>query len=259
ERSEDLIQRRILAMQEQLDLLRLRYHDTYPDIISLQEQIQELTAQREAGVGANNPRMSSQGEDIINPLYQELRAELAKVLTSIETIHTRIRSLEALLETEVARMERIQANKAQFAELTRDMEVNTSIYNDLLKRREKARVSMHLDIEGQGLSYRIHEPAQFPTAPSGGNFTQFAAAGLFLGILAPFGIIAGLLQVDPRIRTEDTVIEHVGLPVLGMIPEVRTPFERRKDRNRTVFIGILVLLVLAGYVTVATARWLGWF
>src|SRR5690606_19829483 len=109
----------------------------------------------------------------------------------------------------------IQANKAKLAELTRDNEVNKEIYDDLLKRREKARVSMRLDVEGQGLNYKIHEPAAYPLAPSGIRFLHFAIAGLFLGLLAPIGILAAVLQVDPRVRVASIFEENTGIPVLA--------------------------------------------
>ncbi len=174
---------------------------------------------------------------------------------------TRITSLSRLLEQQAKRMERIQANKAQYSELTRDMEVNREIYDDLLKRREKARVSMHLDIEGQGgLNYRINETAQFPRTPSGPpQFSMFAAAGLFLGgLAAPFGAVAGLLQVDPpRIRARKQLEEDIGLPVLVEIPEVRTPYEKRRDRKVTLLIGIFAVLTVTVYVTIVALAQMG--
>ena len=154
-------------------------------------------------------------------------------------------------------MERIQENKAQYSELTRDMEVNKEIYNDLLQRREKARVSMHLDIEGQGLSYKITETAQYPTSPTGPKFSMFAMAGLLLGAVAPFGAVAGLLQVDPRIRSRDQLQDVLDIRVLEHLPEIRTPFEKRRDRKVTVAVVVMAVLVAAAYVAVALASVFG--
>jgi capsular polysaccharide biosynthesis protein len=154
-------------------------------------------------------------------------------------------------------MERIQANKAQYAELTRDMEVNQQIYNDLLKRREKARVSMHLDLEGQGLNYRIHETAQYPLEPSGPKFQAFASAGIVLGLLAPFGLAAGVLQIDPRVRARKQLEDGIGLPVLAEIPQVRTPYEKRRDRWLTIMVSVFAVLVIVTYGGIAAASLMG--
>lgn len=256
-RTEDAYRERIRILEERLDSLRLQYHDTYPDIVILREQLAELRKQRDQAADQPTDTNSLQGEEAVNPLYQELRANLSTTRADMATVETRIESLTYLLEQQARRMERIQANKAQYSELTRDMEVNREIYDDLLKRREKARVSMHLDIEGQGLNYRINETAQFPRTPSGPQFSMFAAAGLFLGLAAPFGAVAGLLQVDPRIRARKQLEEDIGLPVLAEIPEVRTPYEKRRDRKVTLLIGVLAVLTVAVYVAIVVLAQIG--
>ncbi|WP_286714357.1 XrtA system polysaccharide chain length determinant [Marinobacter sp. tcs-11] len=256
-RTEDTYRERIRILEERLDSLRLQYHDTYPDIVILREQLAELRKQRDQAAERPTDVSSLEGEEAVNPLYQELRANLSTTRADMATVDTRITSLSRLLEQQAKRMERIQANKAQYSELTRDMEVNREIYDDLLKRREKARVSMHLDIEGQGLNYRINETAQFPRTPSGPQFSMFAAAGLFLGLAAPFGAVAGLLQVDPRIRARKQLEEDIGLPVLVEIPEVRTPYEKRRDRKVTLLIGIFAVLTVTVYVTIVVLAQMG--
>lgn len=254
----DSYQNRIANLQDQLDSLRTKYHDSYPDIVILEEQIAELKRQRERALASGTDLSRTvQGEQIVNPLYQELSAELASARTNIAAVDTRIKSLQALISDQKQRMERIQANKAQYSDITRDRQVNKEIYDDLLKRREKARVSMHLDIEGQGLNYRITESARYPLAPSGPKFYQFAVIGLFLGALAPFGAVAGLLQVDPRVRAKAQLEEEVGLPVLVEIPKIRTPFEKRRERRVTLAVGISAAVVAIGYIAIAVASVMG--
>lgn len=256
-RSQDSYSERIRILEERLDSLRLQYHDTYPDIVILQEQLAELRKQQRAAARRPNTRRSLSGEDAVNPLYQELSASLSTTRADMATVKTRITSLEKLMEEQTLRMERIQANKARYSELTRDMEVNREIYDDLLKRREKARVSMHLDIEGQGLNYRINEPAQYPREPKGPKFSMFAIAGLFLGMAAPFGALAGILQVDPRIRASKQLEDDIGLPVLIEIPKVRTPYEKRLDRKVTLLVGVFALVAVVIYVAVVVLAYLG--
>ncbi|WP_372997821.1 XrtA system polysaccharide chain length determinant [Marinobacter sp.] len=257
-RGEDVYQQRILALEERLDSLRLQYHDSYPDIVILKEQLAELRKQRERAQG-QEPQVSesSSGETISNPVYQEVRSQLVETRTDIQSIETRVRSLNRLMAEQEKRMERIQANKAEYSELTRDMTVNKEIYDDLLKRREKARVSMHLDIEGQGLNYQINEMAQFPRAPTGPKFEMFAVAGLLLGIVAPFGAAVGWAQVDPRIRCREQLEDELDMLVLEQIPQVRTPYEKRRDRRSTITLVILAVVVAGGYAAVAVARYLG--
>lgn len=257
-RTADAYTRRIRDKENQLDDLRLQYHDTYPDIVALKEQLAELRNQRDrAAQSGELDQAQSEGDQLVNPLFQDISAEVAKTRANIRTQESRINSLQNLIAEQEKRMERIQGNKAQYSELTRDMEVNEQIYNDLLKRREKARVSMHLDIEGQGLNFRINEAAQFPLDPSGPKFELFASAGLILGALAPFGLAAGVLQVDPRVRARKQLVDGIGLPVLAEIPNVRTPYEKRKDRWLTVSVSVCAVVVVVAYIALAGAALMG--
>lgn len=257
-RTADAYTQRIRQKEIQLDNLRLQYHDTYPDIVVLKEQIAELKKQRDkAAQSGELDQAASEGDQLVNPLYQDISAEVAKTRANIRTQESRIESLQGLIAEQEKRMERIQENKAQYSELTRDMEVNEQIYNDLLKRREKARVSMHLDIEGQGLNYRINETAQYPLDPIGPKFHVFASAGLVLGALFPFGLAAGVLQIDPRVRARKQLEDGIGLPVLSEIPRVRTPYEKRKERWITVVVSVCAVLAVAAYVGIAGAALMG--
>lgn len=256
--TEDIYQTRMAKMQQQLDDLRLKYKDSYPDIVNLKEQIAELKRQHENAVKNHTDNtVITQGQQVLNPLYQTLRTNLANTETKIDTLQTRLKSLNGLLEQEKQRMQVVQANRAKYAELTRGMQVNKDIYDDLLKRREKARVSMRLDLDNQGLSYRIQESAQYPMAPARFKFRDFAVAGLFIGLIAPFGLAAGLLQVDPRVRNRETIEEELGVPVLAVIPQIRTPYELRHDRRRTIYVGMLAVVVVACYIGVVVSHLLG--
>lgn len=257
-KTEDAFQQRINTLESRLDSLRLQYHDSYPDIVILQEQLAELRKQREQALSDPSSNSgSTQGESVANPVYQEVRSELVTTRADVQTIETRINSIQRLIAEQTKRMERIQGNKAEYSELTRDMEVNKQIYDDLLKRREKARVSMHLDIEGQGLNYRINETAQYPLSPDGPKFELFAAAGILLGIVAPFGAAVGWVQVDPRVRAREQIEDAFEFPVLETIPEVRTPYEKRRDRRVTLVIAVLCVMVVAAYAGLVGATYFG--
>jgi len=250
--TEDVYQNRINSLQQKLDTLRLQYKDSYPDIVNLKQQIRELKKQHQAALQNKSADQVTQGQQVINPLYQTLSSQLASTSAKIDSVRTRLRALNAILDKEQQRMKRIQANKAELAQLTRGMQVNKEIYDDLLKRREKARVSMRLDLDGQGLNYRIQESAQYPLVPVGPRFSLFASAGILLGLLAPFGLAAGFVQVDPRVRDRDVIEQELAIPVLTVIPQVRTPFEHRRNRRRTWVIAVIAILGVVGYAAVAT-------
>jgi uncharacterized protein involved in exopolysaccharide biosynthesis len=189
-----------------------------------------------------------------NPLYQELRSDLSQVRSNAAGLSARISENDGLLKAELQRGRRVADSEADLAELTRDYEVNRDIYQDLLRRRENARVSMNLDAEKRGLTFRVQEPAALPLQPSGLRLLHFAAAGLVLGVLIPIGLLGAYVYYDPRARTAAMLSNQQALPVLVSIPDVRTIADRRAETWRWAMGGAAVIAVFAVYVFVAAQR-----
>lgn len=218
---------RIAELQGQLDTLRLSYQETYPDVVRVKHQIDDLKEaivvdRRTREAARASGQVPSDESLSLNPLYQQLKRDLSTTKVEVETLKTRLDETHRLLETERERARRVHGGEATVAELTRDYEVNRDIYQDLIRRRENARVSMNLDVEHQGLTFKIHEPAILPLQPSGLRFLHFAVGGLMLGLAIPFGLLYGVQQIDPRIRFEGIVSEKLGISVLGSIPHLTT-------------------------------------
>lgn len=245
---------RIAELQSQLDTLRLSYHETYPDIIHLKAQIQDLRAaiaREAAGQGIGGQGGSSPAIDervLANPVYQELQRTLYQTNTLIETLASRYENTKKALEEQMALGKRVQDYEARLSELTRDYEVNREIYADLTRRRESARVSMNLDREQKGLTMRIDEPPYMPHKPSGLQFIHFAVGGPIFALLIPIGAVVALRKLDPRIRSEDRITDELGLPVLGVLPHMLVPMEAKRQ---AVFSRALSLFLLAGVTAIA--------
>lgn len=243
-------QDRLTSLELQLDTLRLNYHDTYPDIVRLINQIEDLKVliskertSRPETVGLSQPRFATNTDinDIGTPILQDLRKELVETTTNIATLKARLKETKNLLVEEEKRVLKIDDVKAKLAELTRDYEVNQEIYQNLLRQREKARVSMNIDLANQGLTLKIQEPAQLPLRPTGLRLMHFALAGLFLGITIPLAFIFTRVYLDGKIRIEPSITSNFDLPLLTTIPHYLTPEEAQTRR----FINTLIPLVLA--------------
>ncbi len=258
---EGLYRAQLIELQSQLDRLLLTYTEQYPDVVRTRMQMQDIQRQLEAEqqrrasapAGQQSPFDNAQ----FNPLYQELRMRLGEVRREVAATRSRMSASESMLADELDRSRRIAASEGALAELTRDYEVNRDIYQDLLRRRENARVSMVLDEEQRGLQFRIQDPAALPLRPSGLRLTHFAAAGLGLAFLVPLGLVFALVRFDPRVRTAAQLERATGMKVLATIPTYSTTREKRRQRLRLAIASLLVLGVLAGYASVYWIRVLG--
>lgn len=242
---------RLVELQRELGALRLSYHDTYPDIIRVMGQIEELqqALSGESSVASNiavgGTGSENENQQNLNPLYSELRSQLSTARTDQKTVEARMKELSQLLQQEVSRIERIAEAEAALAELTRDYEVNRSVYQDLLRRRENARVSMNLDAEDQGLIMKVQEPPVVPQAPSGLRFIHIVAAGLAMCLAVPLGISAAFVQFDPRLRVKEQ-IELLDVPVLAVIGEMKDHSKRKVLRPMLFAGGFTLLMAMYG-------------
>jgi polysaccharide chain length determinant protein (PEP-CTERM system associated) len=240
-------------LQSQLDKLLLTYTDQYPDVIRLRHQIQDLRQQmaqsdqrKQAARAAGTPIPLDNAVQM-NPLYQQLKIQLAATEGDAAAAEARIQASESMLATELDRSKRISSSENVTSELTRDYDVNRDVYQDLLKRRENARVSMNLDAEQRGLTFLIQNPAVVPLVPSGLRFIHFGAAGLVLSLAIPLGLLFALVRFDPRVRSADQLERALGSNVLATIPFYPTPRDRRRDRLQNTMLVLIGVGVAAFY------------
>ncbi len=240
--------------QSKLDTLRLSYQETYPDIVALKQQIEDL--RRSIGQAELEPTKAADSGSSANPVYQKLKSDLSEAEVNVKTLELKLASARRLLGDEVGNSKQSAEYQAQLAELTRDYTVTKEIYEDLLARKEKARMSVALDVQGQGLNYRIQEPAAYPTAPVGMRFIHFFLAAPLLGLLVPLAALVAYIQLDPRMRFVARVEEALPqtVPVMVVVPHMRTATERRVTRAEWSYLAIFAAVVLGLYVVTAILR-----
>ncbi len=247
-------QQRLVELNNELDRLKFDYTDAHPDVVRVRLQIDDMQQllrreqEREAAGVREDPEFNT------SPLYLQLRSSLAKVRSDMAALRARISENEGLLDEALERGRRVADSEAELAELTRDYEVNRELYQDLLKRRENARVSMSLDAEQRGLSFRVQEPAALPLQPAGLRLLHFALAGLALGVAVPVGLLVAWLHLDPRARNAKALARGSGLVLLGTVPEYRTRADRRRAWLRHLGALLIGVAVLAIFAAVAISR-----
>ncbi|HEV7777454.1 MAG TPA: XrtA system polysaccharide chain length determinant [Luteibacter sp.] len=258
-----IYQAQLAQLQGDLDHLLLTYTDEYPDVVRLRHQIQDLKQQM-AQSDANRQNADRAGTPMpmensvqMNPLYQQMKIQLATTRGDAAATAARLAASETMLQSELERSKRIANSENVTSELTRDYNVNRDVYQDLLKRRENARVSMNLDAEQRGLTFLIQNPAVMPLVPSGLRFMHFGLAGMALSLAIPFGLLFGLVRLDPRVRSVWQLERATGLSVLASIPFYPTPRDRRRDHLHNILLALIVAGVAAVYLILFWLRMKG--
>jgi len=226
---------RISELQTQLATLRQSLQDAHPDVVRVRHQIddlheelknEELRRQQGNSSPAAGSGYSQVDEGVIhNPLYQQLRVDLAQTKILIDTLRARLAEANQQLNNEQNRGKSLHSGDATLAEVTRDYQANTAQYQDLLRRREQALVSMNINKERQGLGFVIQEKAELPLKPSGLQFRLVLLIGFLLSMIIPAGLLFLLVQFDPRIRQTSVLTDQFKVPVLAVVPHLWSPEE----------------------------------
>ena len=251
-------QAKINQLQDELESLLLTYTETYPDVKKIRHKIEVLKEamikevqyrDKAVELAKKEGRTYLDQNIVANPIYNTLRANLSETETEIATLQARNSEMKVMLKSEYDRLRRIQEGEAMMQQLTRDYEVNQEIYQDLLRRRENARVSRSLDAEKQGFTFKIQEEAQMPLRPTGIRFLHFIILGLAMGVIAPIGIAYMYIQLDPRIRSVRYLNNELEIPVIAEIPQYSIDSDNRYlNINSYIFIfTVIIVFVLYGY------------
>ena len=247
---ESLYRAQLIELRAELDRLMLTFTERHPDVVRVRHQIEDVQraiAQEQERRQQPTPGTLASEDAQLNPLYNELRSQQAQARHEAAATRSRMTIAESMLGAELDRSRRIAESESALAELTRDYEVNREIYQDLLRRRENARVSMGLDQENRGLTLRIQDPATMPLRPSGLRFMHIAAAGFMMALALPLGLIFLFVRFDPRVRVARQIAQKTSYPLLTVIPTYLTPKERRRQSLKLMAGAAMVCSVFVVY------------
>jgi len=233
----------LAALQAEEQRLLLSDTEQHPDVVRVRSQIRDLQAQMRGGAGMSGASVLPGATPSMNPVYEQLRTQLAEVRRQGAAAASRVATAQALLAQELARSRDIIGSEGEVSALTRAHDVNKDMYEDLLKRRENARVSMRLDADNRSLGFQIQEPASLPLQPTGLRLMHFAVTGLLLALAVPTLLLSMLVKHDPRVRIPLQIEREARLPVIGTIP-LHIPRDQAALRARQLRLGSALLVAV---------------
>ena len=242
-------QGRLNYLNNQLVTLTAKYTNNYPEVIKIKHEIEELKMQISQ---EKTSRSESSGAETagMNPIYQQLREELSKTDTEVESLRTRVTELSRQqheLERLLGQMPREQE---EWAKLQRDKNAYQKINDELLQRLENAKVSKDLGVNTKAGAFRVVDPAILPPLPITPNRVMLILLGILSGILSGAGVVFGLEFLNPSFKDESSIESILKLPVLATIPKMITKEDKlsTQTRDRRVFIAVAAYLFVIGLV-----------
>ncbi|MCC6710528.1 MAG: chain-length determining protein [Gammaproteobacteria bacterium] len=239
---------RLAHLQEQMDQLLLQYTDKHPDIQAIREQMEGLKARRDeelkelAAKAANEPQDSlSMDEPAEGGVYQEIKLAMAEADAEVAGLTARVNAYQAKVTELEHQVDSIPEIEAELKRLDRDYGLNKQQYDELLKRRESARLSQEVDQQADDVKLKVIDPPRVPLLPIGPNRVQVMTMVLLAALGAGVGLAFLLSQINPRFYSSEELKEITQLPVLGTVSLV---FSERQRTERRMELGVFALTLI---------------
>ena len=251
---------RIVELEAQLRQLLSQYTEKHPDVVIVQRQLNALMARREASIGqVAGPGAAPTPEDEVfgapNPFFAEIKLRLIETETRIEDLRRRAAAARTEAEGLAAKAEGVPRIEAEFKRLNRDYDVVKSRHDELLSRRESARMSRSREAVGQQVQYRVIDPPVVPNQPVGPNRPLFLMAGLLLALGAGLGLAFLLVILDTSFSTVAELRDYTGIPVFGAVSDNRKPAAGRLVGLLALGSGFAALVMVLGVLLVVEQQY----
>jgi polysaccharide chain length determinant protein (PEP-CTERM system associated) len=234
---------RLAAAQKNLDTLRLQYTEQHPDIIATKRLVEQLQVRKkeEMKKGRPDPGLAA------SPMMQQLSVSLSDAESRVAALRARVGEYQARVATLRSQSQTAPEIEAQLVQLNRDYNVNRENYQQLVQRREQAKLSGDLSSATDMLTFRVVEPPVAATKPSGPNRLALFSGVFFLALVA--GLLGAFMmsQVRPTFLSHAALREVTGVPVLGSINMHWTDSQKVLRKRRLLGVGVAVLLLIGAY------------
>jgi succinoglycan biosynthesis transport protein ExoP len=152
---------------------------------------------------------------------EQIDAEVADVVRSVEADYGAALETEQNLTSSVedAKREALALGRRALEcdALERAAVSHRKLLEDLMSRSKQVGLESELKLT----NLRLIERAQVPRAPSAPRSARNLTLGLLMGLLAGVGLAWLFEHMDNTLKTPEDVKVHLGVPFLGMIPELR--------------------------------------
>jgi exopolysaccharide transport family protein len=187
----------------------------YKDRAEVRSQFAQLTVK----YGASYPRVL-QLQAQMNELDSSISDEVTKVGDAVHAEYETARKAEEMLQSSFGRQKqeayKLNEDAIQYAIMRRDVESSRELYEGLLKKLKEAGILAGL----KSSNINIIDPASIPIEPVEPRIPLNIALGCMGGLLFGVALAFVVENVDSSIRTPQDIEVYCGLPSLGVIPSV---------------------------------------
>jgi polysaccharide biosynthesis transport protein len=228
-------------LENELSELKRQFTDTYPDVISMKEQIQDVTTRLAAMPESSNTT---------DQLDSTTKVRLALVEKELQR-HLQIKAnLQAQIRSFQGKVDSVPVLESRLAELSRNYEVSRQNYQSLLDKTLSAGMSEELEKKQQAERFMVLDPARTPEKPFSPKRMPLFLGVVALAIMLPLGAVVAYEVLRGAVRSETQLKELLppNVPVLGSIPPIQNQLDIRNAKWMAVRTSVILMLTSAALV-----------
>jgi protein tyrosine kinase modulator len=234
---------RVAKLRQQLDELRRRFTDAYPDVARVRAELDALT--RQTAARPAEPRPAAVPDDVsrFTEALNDADAELRALKEEERVLRQTIASYEE-------RVDNVPQRQQEFQAITRDYEAVKERYDTLAKRYEEAQLAESLEQGRNVEQFRVLDPALPPRDPVAPNRLRLLALGLLAAIGLAIAAVYAAESLDTTFHRSDDLRAFVAVSLLGRVPLIPSRAQTRRSRLRFALAALsaaaAVALLMAG-------------
>jgi len=204
-------EKKLLALEKELEVLRSRYTDKNPKVIKVLAEISELR-KTISDKKRDLPEAVTWGPSGLTEVYtidkSRFEAERVGAVQMNEGFKNQVEMIRASLEN-------LTQVQKEFLEIERQLEINREILKLVEGRLAESKMAMQSNVS----DYEILEAAQVPRFPEGGRRKLIVFGITFLVFVGASIFVVAKELLDLHTKSEKDFHEVIRIPLCGVLPD----------------------------------------
>ena len=183
-----------------------------------------------------------------SPVYQSMRSMLAESDAVVAELQVRVAEYEKRVKTLTDQVNNVPVIEAELKQLDRDYQVIATKHQDLLARRESAKLGEDVEQTASDVTFRVIDPPFVPSKPSEPNKLLLNSLVLLFSIVAGAAVALLASLIKPVIVDQQSLVKLTGLPLLGVVTLVPSPEQKKRETLGLVAYSSLMVVLLVAFV-----------
>lgn len=184
-----------------------------------------------------------------------MKLNVSRLESEVASLQVRVNNYQSKVKELEDKVHLVPEVEAQLVSLNRGYDITKSKYNELLTRREQARLSQEADLTTDDIQFKVIDPPRKPLEPSGPNRPILYTLVTVFGLAAGVAVALLLSQIRPVVFSVSQLPDY---PVFGYVTKL--PASRaaaisaitQKALFYTLFFGVLIVYGGIMYMQIAS-------